>query len=180
MSNENRIWSGIPADTYTARLLFVLLEGPHDEIYIDETTCKLIKKQGEDIDILLEFTGIECSKYKVIGDLHDIYDNPDKITGHIDRFVKHEESWSEPRDKTGWEKFDFIDESGRSFQFMNQNHKWIKESGHSYPNYNMPKDAAELYPLLNPIDSLKTLMRKFNVDFQQKNYVILKTELTEQ
>jgi hypothetical protein len=63
---------------------------------------------------------------------------------------------------------------------MNQNHKWVKEAGHSYPNYNMPKDAAELYPLLNPIDSLKTLMRKFNVDFQQKNYVILKTGLTEQ
>jgi hypothetical protein len=45
MSNENRIWSGIPADTYTAKLLFVLLEGPHDEIYIDETTCKLIKNR---------------------------------------------------------------------------------------------------------------------------------------
>jgi hypothetical protein len=41
----------------------------------------------------------------------------------------------------------------------------------------MPKDVAELYPLENPIDSLKTLMRKYNVDFQQKNYVILKKQL---
>jgi hypothetical protein len=181
MSTENRIWSGINADTYTARLMFVLLEdGPYDDIYIDKTTCKLIKRYGDDIDILLEFTGIECNNYELIGDLHDIYENPDKITGHIDSFVKYEESWTEPRDKTGWERFDFIDEAGRSFQFMHQNHKWIKKAGYSYPNYNMPKDAAELYPLPNPIDSLKTLMRKFNVDFQQKNYVILKTKITEQ
>mgnify|MGYP003347081205 CR=1 FL=1 len=180
MENENRIWSGIHADTYTSRLLFVLIEGEFDDIYIDQTTCKLIKKHGEEIDILLEFTGIECGKYKFIGDLHKIYDNPDMIVNHIDKFVKHDESWTEPKDKTGWERFDFIDDSGRPFQFMNQNHKWIKEAGYSYPNYNMPKDAAELYPLPNPIDSLKTLMRKFNVDFQQKNYAILRTERTEE
>ena len=88
MSNENRIWSGIPADTYTARLLFILLEGAHDDIYIDKTTCKLIKTHGEDVEILLEFTGIECGKYELIGDLHHIYDNPDKIVNHIDKFVK--------------------------------------------------------------------------------------------
>lgn len=180
MSKEDRIWSGIYGDTYTSRLLFVLLEGEHDELYIDKTTCKLIKRFGDEIDILLEFTGIECGKYELIGDLHEIYENPDKIINHIDRFVKYDESWTEPKDKTGWEKFDFIDDSGRPFQFMSQNHKWIKESGYSYPNYNMPRDAAELYPLLNPIDSLKTLMRKFGVDFQQKNYAILKTEQTEQ
>ena len=90
--------------------------------------------------------------------VNKIYDNPDMIVNNIDKFVKHDESWTEPKDKTGWERFDFIDDSGKPFQFMNQNHKWIKEAGYSYPNYNMPKDAAELYPLPNPIDSLKTLM----------------------
>lgn len=180
MEQENKIWSGIEAETYTAKLHFVLLEGEYDNIDIDRTSSKLIKKHGEDIDILLEFSGLECPKYEFVGVLNEIYENPEQITNHIDNFVKYEESWTQPKDMTGWEKFDFIDETGRTFTFMHQNHKWIKKNGSSYPNYNMPKDVAELYPLENPIDSLKTLMRKYNVDFQQKNYVILKKRLEQE
>jgi len=177
MSEDIKIWSGIEAETYTSVFHFVLIEGAYDDIYMDHTTFKLVKKIGDDIDILLEFDGIMFPKYRLIGTLNDIYENPDLIVDHIDAFIKYEESWTEPVDKTGWERFEFIDETGRAFQFMHKNHKWIKKSGNSYPNYNMPKDVSELYPLLDPIDSLKTLMRKFNVDFQQKNYVILKKKI---
>jgi|GEM_PF-2270528 hypothetical protein len=177
MSELTKIWSGLEAETYTSILHFVLIEGEYDEIYMDNTTFKLIKRKGDEIDILLEFNGINYQKYQLVGTLNDIYENPDMILDHIDSFVKYEESWTEPIDKNGWEKFEFIDETGRAFQFMHKNHKWIKKSGNSYPNYNMPKDVSELYPLLDPIDSLKTLMRKFNVDFQQKNYVILKRQI---
>lgn len=177
MTEDIKIWSGIEAETYTSVFQFVLIEGAYDDIYMDHTTFKLIKRIGDDIDILLEFNGINFPKYQLIGTLNEIYENPDLIVDHIDTFVKYEETWTEPKDKTGWEKFEFIDETGRNFQFMHKNHKWIKKSGCSYPNYNMPKDVSELYPLLDPIDSLKTLMRKFNVDFQQKNYVILKRKI---
>lgn len=177
MSEDNKIWSGLEAETYTSKFHFVLLERDYEYIYIDESTCKLIARNGDDIEILLEFSAIQRLNYELIGDLNDIYENPHKIVDHIDNFIKYQESWTEPVDKTGWERFDFIDETGRQFHFMHKNHKWIKKDGCSYPNYNMPKDVAELYPLLDPIDSLKTLMRKFNVDFQQKNYVILKTKI---
>lgn len=174
---EDKIWSGLEADTYTSKFHFVELVGDYDEVYMDNTTGKLIKKFAGGVDILLEFSGIELSKYKLVGVLNDIYKNPDIVVDHIDNFIKYDESMAEPANKEGWEKFDFIDETGKQFTFMHQDHKWIKKSGVSYPNYNMPKDVAELYPLLDPLDSLKTLMRKFNVDFQQKNYVILKTAL---
>ncbi len=177
MLEDTKIWSGLEAETYSSILHFVLIEGPYDDIYMDNTTFKLVKRFGDDLDILLEFTGLNYQKYELVGTLNDVYDNPDLILRHIDSFVKYEESWTEPKDKDGWERFEFIDETGRSFQFMHKSHKWIKKSGYSYPNYNMPKDVAELYPLVDPIDSLKTLMRKFNVDFQQKNYVILKKKI---
>lgn len=177
MDENNKIWSGLEAETYTSKFHFVLLERDYSNIYIDESTCKLIARNNSDINILLEFSAIERIKYELIGDLNSIYENPDLIIGHIDNFIKYEESWVEPADKTDWERFDFIDETGRQFHFMHKDHKWIKKIGCSYANYNMPKDVAELYPLSDPIDSLKTLMRKFNIDFQQKNYVILKTKI---
>jgi len=174
---EDKIWSGLEADTYTSKFHFVELVGPYDEVFMDGMTGNLVKRLGTNNEILLEFSGLELGRYKLVGVLEDIYKNPDIIIDHIDNFIKYEESWVEPADKEGWEKFDFIDETGKEFTFMHKNHKWIKKNGCSYPNYNMPKDVAELYPLLDPLDSLKTLMRKFNVDFQQQNYVILKTSL---
>lgn len=178
MDETNKIWSGLEAKTYTHKFHFVPLEREYNDIYIDESTCKLIASNNtNDINILLEFSAIERIGYELIGDLNKIYENPDMITNHIDNFIKYEESWVEPVDKTDWERFDFIDETGKQFHFMHKDHKWIKKNGCSYANYNMPKDVAELYPLSDPIDSLKTLMRKFNIDFQQKNYVILKAKI---
>ena len=109
MDENNKIWSGLEAETYTAKFHFVLLERDYDVIYIDETTCKLIGRNGDEIDILLEFSAIQRLNYELIGDLNSIYENPDKITDHIDNFIKYDESWTEPVDKTGWERFDFID-----------------------------------------------------------------------
>ena len=174
---DDKIWSGLEANTYTHKFHFVELLGNYDEVYMDSSTGKLIKRLGDNQEILLEFNGVELTKYELVGVLKDIYENPNLIVDHIDNFIKYEESWVEPKDKEGWERFDFIDETGKQFNFMHKDHKWVKKNGCSYPNYNMPKDVAEQYPLLDPLDSLKTLMRKFNVDFQEQNYVILKTNL---
>ena len=89
MSDENKIWSGSQADTYTSRFHFVLLDRDYENIYIDESTCKLIARNGENINILLEFTAIERLNYELVGDLNDIYENPDKIVDHIDNFIKY-------------------------------------------------------------------------------------------
>ena len=89
MDENNKIWSGLEAETYTAKFHFVLLERDYDVIYIDETTCKLIGRNGDEIDILLEFSAIQRLNYELIGDLNSIYENPDKITDHIDNFIKN-------------------------------------------------------------------------------------------
>ena len=49
MSEENKIWSGLQADTYTSRFHFVLLDRDYEDIYIDESTCKLIARDGDNI-----------------------------------------------------------------------------------------------------------------------------------
>ena len=54
MSELTKIWSGLEAETYTSILHFVLIEGEYDEIYMDNTTFKLIKRKGDEIDILLD------------------------------------------------------------------------------------------------------------------------------
>ena len=54
MSELTKIWSGLEAETYTSILHFVLIEGEYDEIYMDNTTFKLIKRKGDEIDILVQ------------------------------------------------------------------------------------------------------------------------------
>ena len=127
MDENNKIWSGLEAETYTAKFHFVLLERDYDIIYIDETTCKLIGRNGDDIDILLEFSAIERLNYELIGDLNSIYEDPDKIVNHIDNFIKYDESWVEPVDKTDWERFDFIDET--DFAKFQQIHTVLSTGG---------------------------------------------------
>ena len=62
MSEDIKIWSGIEAETYTSVFHFVLIEGAYDDIYMDHTTFKLVKKIGDDIDILLELEWIKLGR----------------------------------------------------------------------------------------------------------------------
>jgi hypothetical protein len=171
MEDLTKIWNPIEVYTLTNRLLLIELEKPVANLKIDTVWGKVLGDER----ILFEFNQGDAVNYKLIGTINECRENGELLHEVIEVFPKYEEIWDIPKnDQEGWEKFPFVDESGRAYKQMGREFKYRRVSGSHYINYGIPPDVMEYFPLTSAVDSFITVLRKNGIYLQTNDYIILK------
>lgn len=161
----------IVLNTLNSRVLLVELLNNFNKIHIDYSWDKII---GDD-NIIFEFDKGMSVDYELVGTYKECLDNPDLLSKVIDKLPNYIEVMDIPNnDPYNWEVVDFLDDFGKPFKYMGRNKKYRKIFGYNYPNYNIPQDVMDNFPLSNQFDSFMTLLRKNNIYTVNKDYLILK------